>query len=470
MKIYIKKQKSLDIYLMNRAMEQRSLPGVKIANRAPVVIHLLFADDSLFFSLANKRSATTLKRIFCLYERVSGQAINFRKSSITFGSKVSTGVQTLMRNLLQIHNVGGIGKYLGLPEQFGGKKSDMLAYITDKVRAVTQGWKQKYLSHGGKEVLLKAVALAMPIFTMNVFRLPKEICEDINRILATFWWGSGNKTGLHWLAWKRVSKPKREGGLDFRDLEIFNQALLGKKVWRILQAPTCLMACILKGRYFPDCSILSATPKTHSSYAWKSILFGKELVVKGMRMVVGNGTTTKMWTDPWIPDHPPRPPRSLNEDLSEVTVNSFMNADRRSWNIMKLEAEVVPEDIDKILSIKLCSTAELDLLGWSYNEDGIYTVKSGYWLSTHLPEYDDGLPIPGDPIVKQKMWKTRLPPKLKHFLWRLLSHSLPTGSNLQRRHAIRDSQCRRCCQHEETEKHLFLLLFLCQTSVEFFRY
>lgn len=45
--------------------------------------------------------------------------------------------------------------------------------------------------------------------------------------------------------------------------------------------------------------------------------------------------------------------------------------------------------------------------------------------------------------------------KLKHFLWRLLSRSLATGTNLKRRHIINDAQCRRCCGAEETEDHLF---------------
>lgn len=68
----------------------------------------------------------------------------------------------------------------------------MFAYIIDKVKAVTQGWSWKYLSPGGKEVLLKDVSLSMPIFSMNVFRLPKEVCKVINRVLAQFWWGSGD--------------------------------------------------------------------------------------------------------------------------------------------------------------------------------------------------------------------------------------------------------------------------------------
>ena len=43
-------------HLMNQAMCDRSLLEVKVALRAPEVNHLLFADDSLFFSLANEKA------------------------------------------------------------------------------------------------------------------------------------------------------------------------------------------------------------------------------------------------------------------------------------------------------------------------------------------------------------------------------------------------------------------------------
>ena len=176
-------------HLMHQAMSDRSLTGVKVALQSPAVNHLLFADDSLFFSLTNPKAGHRLRKILNLYEQVSGQAVNLRKSSITFGSKVAASVKTRMRNLLGIHNEGGNEKYLGLPEQFNKKKGEMFKYIIEKVKDATQGWKKNFLSHGGKEILLKAMALAMPIFTMNIFRLPKEICNEINAILANFWWG-----------------------------------------------------------------------------------------------------------------------------------------------------------------------------------------------------------------------------------------------------------------------------------------
>ena len=331
----------------------------------------------------------------------------------------------------------------------------MFAYIVEKVKTITQSWKQKHLSHGGKEVLLKAVALAMPIYSMNIFRLPKEICEEINSILARFWWGSGERKGLHWYAWKRVSVPKSEGGLGFRDLEIFNQALLSKQVWRIMQNPNCLMTRILKARYFSDGDILKTKLKRKASYAWKSILYGRDLLTKGMRYIVGDGSQVDMWTDPWIPDHPPRPPRAVGEVQLGEQIKDYLVPNTKQWNEQMLRQFVIEEDVQKIMALKISPLAQQDLLGWHYNEDGLYTVRSGYWLGSHLPENNQILPTLGNVERKKRIWKTKAPPKLKHFIWRLLTCSLATGNNLKRRHIFRDAQCRRCCSAEETEERLF---------------
>lgn len=94
---------------------------------------------------------------------------------------------------------------------------------------------------------------------MNCFKLPKGTCDEINRILAYYWWSrETGKRSMHWLSWKRLGLPKKEGDLSFRDIESFNIAMLGKKVWRILQNPNSLVARLLKGRYFEYSTILDA--------------------------------------------------------------------------------------------------------------------------------------------------------------------------------------------------------------------
>jgi len=95
---------------------------------------------------------------------------------------VKSNTKRQIRHLLGINNEGGGCKYLGLPEQFDEKKSELFQYIVEKVKEKTQEWSKMFLSHGGKEVLLNAVALAIPVYSMNVFKLTKEICEKINGI------------------------------------------------------------------------------------------------------------------------------------------------------------------------------------------------------------------------------------------------------------------------------------------------
>ena len=56
--------------------------------------------------------------------------------------------------------------------------------------------------------------------------------------------------------------------MGFRDLVLFNQALLVKQGWRLLQQPTSLLSRVLKAKYFPNCSFMEADIPGHSSFSW----------------------------------------------------------------------------------------------------------------------------------------------------------------------------------------------------------
>ena len=61
--------------------------------------------------------------------------------------------------------------------------------IKEKLGKVLVGWKEKLLSKAGKEVLIKAVAQAIPTNTMSCFKLPDSLCDDLMGMIRNFWWG-----------------------------------------------------------------------------------------------------------------------------------------------------------------------------------------------------------------------------------------------------------------------------------------
>ena len=97
---------------------------MRVARACPAISHLLFANDSFFFCKAQKEECQTIIRILKEYEALLGQLINFDKSSIQFGHKIEEYVRQELRDILGIQNIGGMGSYLGLPENMGGGFKD----------------------------------------------------------------------------------------------------------------------------------------------------------------------------------------------------------------------------------------------------------------------------------------------------------------------------------------------------------
>lgn len=71
----------------------------------------------------------------------------------------------------------------------------------------------------------------------------------------------------------------------------------------MLTRPESLCAQVLKGRYYHDGEFMENTRKKHASHTWRAILAGKEVLVRGLIRRIGNGASTNIWTDRWIPGH-----------------------------------------------------------------------------------------------------------------------------------------------------------------------
>ncbi|XP_010451797.1 PREDICTED: uncharacterized protein LOC104733977 [Camelina sativa] len=456
------------IHSMCRSQQQDRLTGFSFNETCPTIQHLLFADDSLFICRATKEECEELMRCLKLYGKASGQVINFTKSAITFGKKTSDAVKLMVKQTLNIHEEGGSGSYLGLPECFSGSKQALLGFIGEKLQNRLQGWHAKSLSLGGKEVLLKAVGMALPVYAMSCFRLSKNLCRKLTSAMCKFWWSNcQGKRKIAWIAWKKLCKSKSEGGLGFKDLGDFNQALLAKQAWRILNNPGSLVSRFYKSRYFKRTSFLECGTGSRPSYAWRSILHGRELLKSGLMKSIGDGCDTFVWKNKWLFDIHPRAPYRLQTFFEvDLRVKDLRVPDQMSWDIGKVKALFPPEDAKQILSMPL-KAGHADHYIWPYNKSGSYSVKSGYWLLQTLPTiYEPSTESETkQKELKAKVWKVKTVPKIKTFLWRMLSGALAVSERLASRGCGGDVCCLRCGFQSETIGHM---LFDCPVARQAF--
>lgn len=141
------------IHLIEQAVIKGLLQRIQFSENGPMIHHMLFADDSLLICKASGSQATEMMKILSVYEQATGQKVNVVKSAITFGAKVAESSRDLIRQITGIEKEGGTGSYLGLPECFSGSKTELLAYIYDKLKDRLSGWFVKQLSLGGKRGL-----------------------------------------------------------------------------------------------------------------------------------------------------------------------------------------------------------------------------------------------------------------------------------------------------------------------------
>lgn len=184
--------------LLNKATEENSISGLMFTRRSPKLSHLLFVDDTMILTKADDGEAYEVLSILNLYSWISGQRINSAKSSIIFGGVVQHRLKETIGDILSMPQGSRASRYLGLPGEWQRSKTQTLNWLKDRVWQKIQGWKEKFLSTTGKEVLIKAVVQAIPSYVMSIFMLPKTFCAKLAAMTARFWWRqAGRDKGIH---------------------------------------------------------------------------------------------------------------------------------------------------------------------------------------------------------------------------------------------------------------------------------
>ncbi|KAL6199573.1 hypothetical protein ACLB2K_029357 [Fragaria x ananassa] len=180
-----------------------------------------------------------------------------------------------------------------------------------------------------------------------------------------------------------------------------------------------------------------------------------------MRFTVGNGSSIKIWADPWLPlPHNFRPFSTPMEGTETWRVCDLMDEEAMEWVEHVVIELFTEEEAAMTLRIPLSVRRVHDKLAWHFDKHDMYRVKSGY----HVARTTDCIAWSASSSDNtgrarrkywSKVWKAQVPPKVRGFIWRLCRDIVPTRAALHRKFHVSDMTCVFCNKGVETGLHLF---------------
>ncbi|XP_062028441.1 uncharacterized protein LOC133744326 [Rosa rugosa] len=230
--------------------------------------------------------------------------------------------------------------------------------------------------------------------------------------------------------------------------DTLSKKLTAQQGWRLIQDPESLVGRLLKAIYFPHCNFWDAEVGSAPSYAWRSILNGRDIMQAGIRRHIGDGKSTNVWTDPWL----------IGEDLTSfytprINMVSDLILSPGVWNQVLLQ-ELFPLHItQKILALPLSNHMHDDRWIWSGDKKGGFTIKSAYHIARdRVLGENSGMPNSSAELWNW-IWQAPVPRKVKICVWKAASNILPSRSRLSERGIDIDTQCPFCDEEIESPLH-----------------
>ncbi|XP_077233342.1 uncharacterized protein LOC143875615 [Tasmannia lanceolata] len=308
---------------------------------------LQFADDTLLFCSPVISQLLNLKAMLRCYEMVSRQRSNFAKSRL-YAINVSESDASSFAGIMGCGLDGFPATYLGLPLGVGRPKHTLWAPIIQRIERRLATWKRRLVSKGG------------------------------------------SSEGISLLKWSLVCSPTKNGGLGIRRVQSFNQALMGKWLWRYGEEHSSLWARVIASKYGSSHGHWESVDKLKNKglTVWRDILQLKSLFAPGVRFR----------KEAWVLE-------CFDREQGKV---AWAPKFRRAFFVRELSSY---RALLSLLDSCFIKSSGVDRRIWIWNPSGIFSVKSFYHqLMPPVAEH-----------ASSSAWRHSCPPRVTFFGWSVIA-------------------------------------------------
>jgi hypothetical protein len=308
-------------------------------------------------------------------------------------------------------------------------------------------WQGKFLSLGGRLVLINSSLTNVPLYMLSMYKAPKNILRNMDIFRRRLLWQGGHNIKKYHLAdWKLVCSPRGQGGLGVLDLHKMNEALLAKWIWK-LENTNGLWQTIIRHKYVKGRPIISLKKdKVILSFGREFLMLGKifTIIVKK----IGNGNSTSFWHNIWCDTEPLSSKFPNLFDITydkNITVAKAFSSEFRAVNFRRRIYGALEDGYNCLITQcnSFSISEEEDKSDWLLGNKG-FSVNSLYKKIKNTQ-----IPVPSS-----FLWKNRLPYKIKTFLWLVRHNKILTKDNLFKKNWRGNLDCI-FCGFSESIDHLF---------------
>jgi hypothetical protein len=149
----------------------------------------MFVDDVLILTKADFAEWQLIQDILHLFNLVSGLCINYSKSSAHHWGLLDPELHHLKNHLpYSFLDLKEGFRYLGYQLKMGASLPEDWRWLVATFEKKIDFWCNKWLSMGGRLILIKTVLESLTVFWMTLERIPKKVIHILRRLAFNFLW------------------------------------------------------------------------------------------------------------------------------------------------------------------------------------------------------------------------------------------------------------------------------------------